>query len=79
MVLSTRACKRGMPSIETLLEHPFFSTGTPVSSRLIINENVQCYLKFTNHIKEELRKVVQVLESRLKNDQKLVYSIIFYK
>lgn len=77
MLLSTTACKQGMPNIDTLLLHSFFNTGSSVSNRIAVNETMQCYLKFPHQVKEELQNAARNIEIRLKSDQKLV--IFFLK
>ncbi|XP_077293968.1 PX domain-containing protein kinase-like protein isoform X2 [Arctopsyche grandis] len=72
ILLSTTACKQGMPNIDTLLLHPFFNTGSSVSNRITVDETMQCYLKFPHQVKEELQNAARNIETRLKSDQKLV-------
>lgn len=71
MILSSRACKRGLPTIDSLLLHPFFSFAPSLvngQSELMKN----CHLKFPALTKEHLKAIAACVESRLKFDQKQV-------
>jgi hypothetical protein len=78
MILTPNACKKGMPSIETLLSHSFFANDS-----LSINgpplDMGQCYLKFPLHIKDQLKNTFSIIEKRLKDDQKAVSVIKFHQ
>jgi len=73
-VLSTEACKGGVPTIAALLTHPFFNS-TELSSLHQLTNSSQCdrpHLKFSSHVKEALRVAHQKTETRLKDEQKMV-------
>ncbi|KAI4467204.1 px serine/threonine kinase pxk [Holotrichia oblita] len=68
-ILSPEACKAGLPTIEDLLHHPFFSTIV-----LTLQPSDRAHLKIPNSTKEQLKKVTSLLEERLKEEQKMVRS-----
>ncbi|XP_049831647.1 PX domain-containing protein kinase-like protein isoform X1 [Schistocerca gregaria] len=70
-ILSTEACKDGMPSIPTLLAHPFFN-GFTSNGLSNTSADEQAYLKFSSHLREALKDARQKMEERLKEEQKMV-------
>lgn len=68
-ILSSEACKAGLPSIESLLNHKFFSS---VVVTLLPED--KAHLKIPNSTKEHLKSVVAQIEERLKEEQKMVRS-----
>ncbi|KRT80403.1 hypothetical protein AMK59_6637, partial [Oryctes borbonicus] len=67
--LSPEACKAGLPSVEDLLHHPFFSTIV-----LTLQPTDKAHLKIPNSTKEQLKKGTSLLEERLREEQKMVRS-----
>lgn len=68
-ILSSEACKSGLPSIESLLNHKFFST---VFLTLLPDD--KAHLKIPCSTKEHLKNAVVQMEERLKDEQKMVRS-----
>ncbi|GJQ76117.1 hypothetical protein Trydic_g1865 [Trypoxylus dichotomus] len=68
-ILSPEACKAGLPSIEDLLHHSFFSTIV-----LTLQPTDRAHLKIPNSTKEQLKKGTTLLEERLREEQKMVRS-----
>nr|CAD7568597.1 unnamed protein product [Timema californicum] len=66
-ILSSEACKKGLPTIGALLSHPFFNNSSYDSSH-----SERPHFKYSTHTKEALRVAWQKTESRLKEEQKLV-------
>ncbi|XP_069682231.1 PX domain-containing protein kinase-like protein isoform X2 [Periplaneta americana] len=73
-ILSTDACKGGVPTIAALLTHPFFNSTELGSSYSLSNssQSDRPHLKFSSHVKEALRETRQKIENRLKDEQKMV-------
>lgn len=68
--LSMLACKQGMPTIDTLLEHPFFHNTYSLTNGQAMQNGL--HLKFPLPLKEHLKNSIISMEARLKKDQKLV-------
>lgn len=68
-ILSAEACKGGLPTIEALMSHPFFSSIT-----LTHGPDEKGHLKIPCSTKEQLRLAQIQLEERLKEEQKMVRS-----
>ncbi|XP_045476028.1 PX domain-containing protein kinase-like protein [Harmonia axyridis] len=68
-ILSFDACKSGLPSIDDLLNQPFFST---VTTNVAHTEKIS--LKLSSSNKEKLKLVQCQIENRLKDEQKMVRS-----
>nr|CAD7429821.1 unnamed protein product [Timema monikensis] len=66
-ILSSEACKKGLPTIGALLSHPFFNNSSCDSSH-----SERPHFKYSTHTKEALRVAWQKTESRLKEEQKIV-------
>lgn len=66
-ILSSEACKCGLPSIESLLNNPFFSTIV-----LNIYPTDKAHLKIPSSTKEQLKIAQASLEERLKEEQKMI-------
>lgn len=66
-ILSSEACKSGLPSIESLLNNPFFSTIV-----LSIYPTDRAHLKIPSSTKEQLKVAQASLEERLKEEQKMI-------
>ncbi|XP_059167032.1 PX domain-containing protein kinase-like protein isoform X2 [Physella acuta] len=68
-ILTSEACKNGLPSVTDLLSHPLFSD---VSFPPFVNKPV---LKIPSKLKEIVRAAKEEIESRLKSDQKLLKQV----
>lgn len=68
-ILSAEGCKVGLPSIESLLKHQFFS-----SVVLTLESTDKALLKIPNSAKEHLKTICRQLEDRLKEEQKIMRS-----
>lgn len=68
-ILSSEACKNGLPSIEDLLKHSFFA-------RVILNvlPNDKVHFKVSNGTRDNLKQLKVQIEERLKEEQKVVRS-----
>lgn len=77
-ILSTEACKGGVPTIAALLTHPFFNSTELASSHQLTNssQSDRPHLKFSSHVKEALKVARQKIETRLKDEQKMVQRIV---
>lgn len=73
MCLSSHACKHGMPTVDSLLRHPFFCQA-PLNGLTVAPRDEKIHLKFPIQLKEELKAAVSSAEARLKREQKLVRS-----
>uniref|UniRef100_A0A3B3D1D8 PX domain containing serine/threonine kinase n=1 Tax=Oryzias melastigma TaxID=30732 RepID=A0A3B3D1D8_ORYME len=65
-ILSTEACKNGMPSVSALIQTPLFS-----DVRLKQSEKLQ--IKVPSKLKEALRTAKEKLEKRLQEEQRLLH------
>ncbi|RVE73472.1 hypothetical protein OJAV_G00049680 [Oryzias javanicus] len=65
-ILSTEACKNGMPSVSALIQTPLFS-----DVRLKQSEKLQ--IKVPSKLKEALRNAKEKLEKRLQEEQRLLH------
>lgn len=76
-ILSTEACKGGLPTIAALLTHPFFNSTELAYSHHLTNpsQSDRPHLKFSSHVKEALKVARQKIEIRLKDEQKMVQRI----
>nr|XP_022297327.1 PX domain-containing protein kinase-like protein isoform X2 [Crassostrea virginica] len=64
-ILSPEACKGGLPSVENLLSHPFFSgVSLPPSDKPV--------LKIPSKLKEAIKNAKEQMEKRLKEEQKII-------
>ncbi|KAJ8948079.1 hypothetical protein NQ318_008430 [Aromia moschata] len=66
-ILSSEACRNGLPAIVDLLKEPFFS-----SARLNISAGDKAHLKILSAVKENLKIAVAKIEERLREEQKMV-------
>ncbi|CAH2042168.1 unnamed protein product, partial [Iphiclides podalirius] len=73
LCLSSSSCKHGVPSLEQLLKHPFFTRAT-LNGLTPHWCPTRAHLKFPLPLKEELKKMVAGVEMRLKADQKSLRS-----
>ncbi|KAJ8717122.1 hypothetical protein PYW08_005521 [Mythimna loreyi] len=73
MCLSKISCKHGGPTIDNLLQHPFFARA-PLNGLTMVPINERVHLKFPIALKEELKIAVANMEARLKSEQKMVRS-----
>lgn len=69
LILSSEACKNGLPTIQSLISDPFFAN---VQLKLLSTD--KAHLKIPNSTKDHLKKVVIQIEERLKGEQKVVRS-----
>ncbi|ENN81392.1 hypothetical protein YQE_02208, partial [Dendroctonus ponderosae] len=68
-VLSHEACKNGLPTIDGLLDDPFFAR-----VQLHLTDGDRAHFKIPSSVKEHLKTVVVKIEDRLKGEQKVVRS-----
>ncbi|KAK4884313.1 hypothetical protein RN001_000584 [Aquatica leii] len=68
-ILSSESCKNGLPTIDNLLHHPFFSAIV-----LSLQQNEKAQLKIPTSTKDQLKAAQTQLEERLREEQKLVRS-----
>jgi hypothetical protein len=63
-----------VPTIAALLTHPFFNSTELASSHQLTNssQSDRPHLKFSSHVKEALKVAHQKIETRLKDEQKMV-------
>ncbi|XP_052278668.1 PX domain-containing protein kinase-like protein isoform X2 [Dreissena polymorpha] len=65
-ILTTEACKNGLPSVQNLLTHPLFAD-------VSLTTQEKPYLKIPSKLKEPLRKAKEEFEARLREEQKRIY------
>ncbi|XP_062593709.1 PX domain-containing protein kinase-like protein isoform X1 [Saccostrea cucullata] len=64
-ILSTEACKGGLPTVDDLLSHPFFAGVTlPPTDKPV--------LKIPSKLKEAIKNAKDQMERRLKEEQKII-------
>ncbi|XP_069101211.1 PX domain-containing protein kinase-like protein isoform X1 [Argopecten irradians] len=67
-ILTTEACKNGLPTVQDLLSHTLFSDVTlPATDKPV--------LKIPSKLKEAIRLAKEDMESRLQEEQKVVHKI----
>ncbi|XP_044738700.1 PX domain-containing protein kinase-like protein [Chrysoperla carnea] len=71
-ILSSEACRNGLPTINNLLSHKCFTALN--TNNVSSNHEQRAHLKFSTAIKEKLKYVSSKIEERLKDEQKLVRS-----
>nr|XP_037282205.1 PX domain-containing protein kinase-like protein isoform X1 [Rhipicephalus microplus] len=64
-LLSTEACKNGLPSVENLLMHPFFQNVAPANG-----STAKLALRVPSSLKDALKMARSLTEKRLQEDQK---------
>lgn len=76
-ILSKDACKVGLPSLERLVQHPFWHEHVPKFHEQYINANdaTKNSLKLTNNAKEQIKIAAQKTEQRLRDEQRSVSTI----
>ncbi|XP_074644463.1 PX domain-containing protein kinase-like protein isoform X2 [Tubulanus polymorphus] len=67
-ILSTEACKNGLPTVAELLELPFFGD-------VVLPATDKPVMKIPTKLKEVIKTAKDSLEKRLKDDQKLVSQV----
>jgi hypothetical protein len=72
-ILSTEACKGGVPTVSALLTHPFFNSAEFCSPN---QTSERPHLRFSSHVKDALKIARQKIETRLKDEQKLVCAML---
>nr|CAB3265330.1 PX domain-containing protein kinase-like protein [Phallusia mammillata] len=65
-ILSSEACKNGLPTLEGLLSHPFFADET------VTTVGIKPQLKIPSKLKETFRQYKEALERKLKEEQKVI-------
>lgn len=65
-ILTTEACKNGLPTVEGLLMHPFFSA-------VVLPSTDKPVLKIPSKLKEALKQSKDEFERKLKEEQKQIY------
>lgn len=70
-ILSTEACRGGLPTVEALQSHPFFTEGGEAACA---DGGERCHLKLTTAAKEQLRVGQALTEERLREEQRMVRS-----
>lgn len=68
-ILLSEACKNGLPTVDELLNNPFFSR-----VHLTYLPTDKAHFKVSNGIKEHLKQIVTQIEDRLRDEQKVVRS-----
>lgn len=75
LILSKEACRAGLPTVDQLIEHRFFTEHVP-SLRELINpvegSTYKPHFKLSVNAKEQIRIAMQKCETRLKDEQKSV-------
>ncbi|XP_022907290.2 PX domain-containing protein kinase-like protein [Onthophagus taurus] len=69
-ILSPEACKSGIPTIDDLLKHAFFANIKP--TMMLSSDKI--HLKIPTSTKEQIKKIIIMVEDRLKDEQKMVRS-----
>ncbi|XP_053377558.1 PX domain-containing protein kinase-like protein isoform X2 [Mercenaria mercenaria] len=65
-ILTTEACKNGLPTVQNLLMHPFFAD-------VSLPAGEKPFLKIPSKLKEPLRQAKEEFERRIKEEQKAIY------
>ncbi|XP_060602959.1 PX domain-containing protein kinase-like protein isoform X2 [Ruditapes philippinarum] len=65
-ILTTEACKNGLPTVQNILMHPFYADVT-------LPPTEKPFLKIPSKLKEPLRQAKEEFERRLKEEQKAIY------
>lgn len=65
-ILTSEACKNGLPTVQNLLMHPFFSD-------VSLPAGEKPFLKIPSKLKEPLRQAKEEFERRLREEQKAIY------
>lgn len=73
-ILSKEASRNGLPTLEQLANHQFYSEFAPgfAASHTIAINNCKPHLKFSSVAKEQIKMCVQKCEARLRDEQKSV-------
>lgn len=73
-ILSKDACKVGLPSLERLVQHPFWHENVPKFHEQYMtgSDATKHVLKLTNHAKDQIKIAAQKTEQRLRDEQKSV-------
>lgn len=76
-ILSKDACKVGLPSLERLVQHPFWHENVPKFHEQYMSgsDATKHILKLTNNAKEQIKIAAQKTEQRLRDEQRSVSSI----
>ncbi|XP_055883753.1 PX domain-containing protein kinase-like protein isoform X2 [Biomphalaria glabrata] len=68
-ILTTEACKNGLPTVANLLSHPLFSDVN------LVPQTNKPVLKIPSKLKDFVKSSKEEIESRLKSDQKLLKQV----
>lgn len=71
-ILSKDACKVGMPTLERLIQHPFWNEYVPKFHEQYTSDASKFSLKISNSAKEHIKLAAQKTEQRLRDEQKSV-------
>lgn len=73
-ILSKDACKVGLPSLERLVQHPFWQEYVPKFHEQYMSgsDAIKQNLKLTNNAKEQIKIAAQKTEQRLRDEQRSV-------
>lgn len=73
-ILSKDACKVGIPTLERLVQHPFWHENVPKFHEQYMSgsDATKHTLKLTNSAKEHIKIAAQKTEHRLRDEQKSV-------
>ncbi|XP_055921071.1 PX domain-containing protein kinase-like protein [Eupeodes corollae] len=74
LILSKEACRAGLPTLDQLIEHRFFTEHVPSLRELTspVDGPNKPHLKLSVNAKEQIRIATQKCESRLRDEQKSV-------
>lgn len=76
-ILSKDACKVGLPSLERLVQHPFWHEHVPKfhEQYMSASDATKHSLKLTNNAKEQIKIAAQKTDQRLRDEQRSVSKI----
>lgn len=76
-ILSKDACKVGLPTLERLVQHPFWQEYVPKFHEQYMSgsDASKFSLKLTNSAKEHIKLAAQKTEQRLREEQKSVRTL----
>lgn len=80
-ILSKDACKVGLPTLERLVQHPFWQEYVPKFHEQYMSgsDASKFSLKLTNAAKEHIKLAAQKTEQRLREEQKSVgFALLFF-
>lgn len=79
-ILSKDACKVGLPTLERLIQHPFWQEYVPKFHEQYMSgsDASKHTLKLTNNAKDHIKIAAQKTEQRLRDEQKSVSLFVFF-